>query len=241
MSFHPLRQARPLSHRRQSGIPLFFLPADPFLFILPDLPASHQCCWGADGALAACGTGGHGVRAAALARPFATDPDSAARATRTSQRRGEPERGCPAQPRLETPPPLRRERWGLPREPRRPHGAGPALPGSRCRSDPRLPRASPTLSLSWAKLPSPVQPSPAAPGSPRRERGSVPQPYHQRRPRRMGPRCPSRGRPSGQLRSGRGDPSGGTRPLPEPRSGGGASRKGSAPGAAAFGRALWDF
>lgn len=94
------------------------------------------------------------MRAAALAHPFATDPDSAARATRTSQRRGEPERGCPAQPRLETPPPLRRERRGLPREPRRPHGAGPALPGSRCRSDPRLPRASPPLSLSGTRGPS---------------------------------------------------------------------------------------
>lgn len=144
-----------------------------------------------------------------------------------------------------------------PAEPRRPHGAGPALPGGGLAAapaarplHPHLPRAKTPPFPSGTRgpsRPSPLLPSPASPSSPRpraRLRPAAPLPAQPPPlPAPDGTEMPLPGPPlrSGQVGSGRGDTSGGTRPLPEPRGGGGAPWNRPTPGTAAFGRALWAF
>ncbi|XP_064586321.1 basic proline-rich protein-like [Zonotrichia leucophrys gambelii] len=119
--------------------------------------------------------------------PLGHTPLTAARGAREALPRTEPALHRPApqgalgaapEPRTE---PARRCRVPLPLRPGPPPSKTAPFPERDTRAEP----------------PGPVQPSPAAPGSPRRERGSVPQ----RRHRRTGPRCPSGAAP--QLSSGR--------------------------------------
>lgn len=241
MSFHPLSQASPHSHHWQSGIPLFSFPADPFLFVLPLRPSS----WTFQRPTSAPGAG--------------WSPCSLRhrRARRVSCCPPSPLRHCPRPrcPRRTNLTEMRGTRERLPSTPRGRNAAAP--PGGSAESCPqspggrteparrcRGPAAAPSHTSPVQKHPFPraghggraTQPMPSRAPQPRahlsRERGSVPQPRRQRRPRRphlrTGPRCPSRGRPSGRVGSGRGDPSGGTRPLPEPRSSGGAPQNGPA-------------
>lgn len=104
MYFHPLGQARPLSHRWQSGIPLFSLPADSFLFLLPLPPPSRtfQRPSRAAGAGWIPSSPRHRWARRASCRPpspLGHCPHSAARAAQTPRRCGDPSGAAPHTPR----------------------------------------------------------------------------------------------------------------------------------------------